>query len=282
MMRHQKHEVLRLALSLALLGATNAGAATDAPTARPLRIFAAGSLTGALTAVARQFTLQTGQKFDLVYGPAGIMRERIENGEAADLFASANMVHPQTLADQGLATPPVVMARNQMCARALPEFKLTTENLLDRMLDPKVKILTSTPKSDPGGDYAWMLFAKADKIRPGAQATLEAKALQLVGGKHDAPIPPGQDALQYYTSHKKVDISIGYCSSRKTTPDPAFTTVHMPPSLAITADYGLSVLTREGEAHEAAFRFAFFILSPAAQNIIAEFGFTPVAQVAVY
>jgi len=266
-----------LALPLIVLG-TCAWADTPAPapSAAPIKVLAAGSLTGAMTALAQLYTQQTGQKIDAQFGPAGLLRERIQNGEQADIFASANMEHPQALADQGWATQPVVMLRNRLCAKALPEYKLTTKNLLDRLLDPKVGLGTSTPKADPGGDYAWQMFAKAEKLRPGAQAILEAKAQQLVGGKDNPPVPAGVNAMEYAFAQKKVQISLGYCSSRSTSPDPKFSSVPLPAALAITPSYGLSVITREQKPHDAAYRFALFLLSPQAQKLIAQYGFTPV------
>jgi molybdate transport system substrate-binding protein len=260
----------------AMVAAAVLTAASAADTVQaPLKVFAAGSLTGALTAVIKLYQEKTGTQVQAEFGPAGLLRERIEGGERPDIFASANMEHPQALADKGEATIPVVMARNRICAKALPGFGLTTANLFDRMLDPKtVGIGTSTPKADPGGDYAWMVFARADQARPGAGKTLENKARQLVGGKHSPPVPPGQDAMTYFFQQHQVDISLGYCSSRNTTPDPNFTTVELPPELAVTADYGLSVLGHR----EAAMRFALFIMSPEAQHLIGLYGFVPVAQ----
>src|SRR5689334_11543233 len=122
------------ALMLGMLA--TAGAAPEHSEA-PVRVFAAGSLTGAMTAVIKLYKERTGVDVEAQFGPAGLLRERIEAGERPDLFASANMAHPQALADSGLATPPVIMARNRICARALPGFGLTTANLFDRMLDPK-------------------------------------------------------------------------------------------------------------------------------------------------
>jgi ABC-type molybdate transport system substrate-binding protein len=246
--------------------------------AEPVKVFAAGSLTGAMTAVMHLYEEQTGEHVQAEFGPAGLLRERIDNGERPDIFASANMGHGRALAEKGLATTPVVMARNRLCAKALPEFGLTTRNLLQRLLDPKVGLGTSTPKADPGGDYAWAMFARAEQVRPGAQAILEHKAQQLVGGRHNPPIPAGKDALSYYFEQHRIDISLGYCSSRQTTPDPKFTSVELPPELAVNADYGMSVLTGGGGAHEAALRFALFVMSPGAQHIIGLYGFTPVAE----
>ena len=260
----------------AAVAATATAAAPAAP--EPVKVFAAGSLTGAMTAVIHLYEEKTGERVQAEFGPAGLLRERIENGERPDIFASANMGHPQALADKGLATQPVVMARNRLCAKALPQFGLTTGNLLQRLLDPNVGLGTSTPKTDPGGDYAWAMFARAQQVRPGAQAILEHKAQQLVGGKHNPPVPAGQDAMSYYFEQHKIDISLGYCSSRQTTPDPKFASVDLPPELAVHADYGLSVLTAGGGSHEAALRFALFVMSSEAQHVIGLYGFTPVAE----
>jgi hypothetical protein len=80
--------------------------------------------------------------------------------------------------------------------------------------------------------------------------------------------------MAYFFAQHQIDISLGYCSSRNTTPDPNFTTVELPPELAVNADYGLSVLGHR----EAALRFALFVMSPEAQQLIGLYGFTPVAQ----
>ena len=265
---------LRIVWATIAAGTLTGANAADTSEA-PLKVFAAGSLTGAMTAIIKLYQEKTGVQVQAEFGPAGLLRERIEGGARPDIFASANMAHPQALADKGLATIPMVMARNRICAKALPGFGLTTANLFERMLDPKtVGIGTSTPKADPGGDYAWMVFARAGQARPGAGKILEGKARQLVGGKDNPPVPAGQDAMTYFFAQHQIDISLGYCSSRNTTPDPNFTTVELPPELAVNADYGLSVLGHR----EAALRFALFVMSPAAQHLMGLYGFTPVAQ----
>ncbi|MDV7399218.1 substrate-binding domain-containing protein, partial [Arthrospira platensis SPKY1] len=107
---------------------------------------------------------------------------RIEKGEPAHVFASANMAHPEALAKAGGWQPVQVFTRNVMCAITQPRLALTPETLLDALLDPAVKLGTSTPKADPSGDYAWDIFRKADAVRPNSYAVLNAKALQLTGG----------------------------------------------------------------------------------------------------
>ncbi len=65
--------------------------------AEPMAVVAAGSLREALTEVAQAYETRTGQKLALSFAVSGLLRERIEKGEAAQVFASADMGHPQKL-----------------------------------------------------------------------------------------------------------------------------------------------------------------------------------------
>jgi molybdate transport system substrate-binding protein len=60
-------------------------------------LHAAGSLRGALTDMSRAFEAASGNKVVAKYGPSGTLKDAIANGERAEVFASANMEHPQAL-----------------------------------------------------------------------------------------------------------------------------------------------------------------------------------------
>ena len=54
--------------------------------------------------------------------------------------------------------------------------------MVDTILDPVIKLGTSTTKADPSGDYAWIMFERIERQgRSGAFQALGAKALQLTG-----------------------------------------------------------------------------------------------------
>ena len=154
-----------------------------------VRLYAAGSLRAAMTEIIEAFNASGGPAVNATFGASGLLRARIEKGEPADVFASADMGHPQALALAGRSAAPVVFARNRLCALVAQGVEVTTDTLLERMLDPRIKLGTSTPRADPGGDYAWQLFEKAEQLRPGAFKALDAKALKLTGGP-DSPTPP--------------------------------------------------------------------------------------------
>jgi molybdate transport system substrate-binding protein len=143
--------------------------------AEPVLLHAAGSLRGALNDVANAFEAATGNKVRAKYGASGLLKDEIAEGAKAEVFASANVEHPQALAAAKKSGPVVLFARNRLCALVRPGLTVTSATLLDRMLDDKVKLGTSTPVADPSGDYAFEVFRLAEKIKAGARATLEKR-----------------------------------------------------------------------------------------------------------
>lgn len=275
-----RHAALRRAVlgAALLLPAAAPALAQGSEAPGPLRVYAADSLTGAFNAMLDAFGMPPGSAARPTYGPSGLLRERLERGEPADLFASADMGQPRRLADAGRGTPVVLFARNRMCALGRGALGLTQANLLDRLLDPAVKLATSTPIADPGGDYAWAVFGRAERLHPGAKATLEGKAQQLVGGPSMAPLVPGQGPSEGVFLSGRADVMLAYCSGadslRRTVPDLA--AVPLPPELEIGPAYGMTVLSD----HPAAARFALFVMSEAGQAILARYGLIPVAALA--
>ena len=242
-----------------------------AHSAELVHLYAAGSLREALDDTAKAFADSSGVKVETKYGPSGLLKDAIAGGAAADVFASANMEHPRALAHTGKSGPVVLFARNKLCALVRPGLAVDPTNLLDRMLDPGVKLGTSTPKSDPSGDYAWELFAKADKLRSGAQAVLAAKALQLMGGPSSPPAPANRVIYGALVADGKADIFLAYCTGARAAQreNPGQQIVQLPDALAVGADYGLTVIA---DAPPAAYRFAMFILADG-QQILANYGF---------
>jgi molybdate transport system substrate-binding protein len=244
-----------------------------AKAADPVALYAAGSLRGVLTEIATAFETATGIKVQAKFGPSGTLKDEIAAGARADVFASANMEHPQALASARKSGPVVLFARNRLCALARPGVAVDTATLLDRMLDPNVKLGTSTPRADPSGDYAWEVFRKADKLRPGAFATLERKALKLVGGPDAPTAPAGRTVYGMLIAEGKADLFLTYCTNAMEAKKEVLGAeiVALPDELAVGADYGLTVIAN---AAPDAYRFGMSILSADSQRILAKYGFS--------
>jgi molybdate transport system substrate-binding protein len=236
-----------------------------------VQLYSAGSLRGALTEAAQQFEAQTGANVALTFGASGLLRERIEKGEPAQVFASADMDHPLRLARAGGWKAPIVFALNQMCVLAAPSVKVTPDTLLDTLLRPEVRVGTSTPKADPAGDYAWELFRRADKLRPGAFALLDAKALKLTGGADAPKSPSSGNTYARIMSGGQADVFVTYCTNAVAVQleAPTLQIISVPPDLQVAARYSLTA--REGDA--AAARLVHYLLSPASQAVLRQHAF---------
>jgi len=251
--------------------ALSTGFAAEPPA---VRLHAAGSLRGAMTDIARAFSQLYGIPVVPVFGGSGTLKDRLANGEPGDVFASADMDNPQQLTQAGKAGPTVLFARNHLCAVLRPGLDATPATLLSTLLDPSVKVATSTPKSDPGGDYAWAVFEKADAERPGSRAILEAKALKIGKLPGSLAIPAGTtNGIAWLFREKRADVFLSYCTGGGAVAAdlPGVTILPLPQTLAVTADYGLTILT--GANKDRAALLALFILSPAGQKILSEHGF---------
>lgn len=278
MLRHTGvAQLARRGAGVILIGTTLLVGLVITARADTLRVYAAGSLAGAMKDLIAASGLPAAAVATPVFGPAGLLRQRIEAGEHADLFASADMAQAQAVADKGLGFSPVPYARNKLCVVARKALAVSADNLLDKLLDPAVRLATSTPVADPGGDYAWAVFKRGETLRPGAEAILQAKALKLLGSP-GAMVPvaghsPGAsifladraDALLYYCS--------GVAALLSEAPDLA--SLPLPPSLEVDPVYGLTVR----DSNPDALRLALFMLSAQGQAILVRNGLLPVGLV---
>ena len=240
----------------------------------PVKVLAAGSLRAALTDVARAFEAEApDHKVELGFGASGLLKDRLVGGERADVFASANMEHPQALAAVGKAEAPKPFARNLLCALGSGTFRATPETLIERLLDPAVRVATSTPKADPAGDYAFEMFERIDKNGwPGARKVLADKALQLTGGPNSPPPPKDRNVYGAIMAAGQADVFITYCTNAVVARRevPALSIIDLPPAVNVSASYGVSVMNGAAPMGR---DFVRFLLSPEGQALLARHGF---------
>jgi molybdate transport system substrate-binding protein len=238
--------------------------------AAEINVYAAGSLREAMADISDAFYKQSGVSVKSTFGPSGNLREEIEKGATVDVFASAAMEHTDALHQAGKLKSSAEFAHNALCLIACPNIKLEQDNLVDLMLDSKNRLGTSTPKSDPMGDYTWKLFEKADDVRPGAAEKLKAKAQQLTG-KANTPAPrrPAYVAL---FEEDKVDLFVAYCTTAVSTVKslPKLSWMRFPENINNRGSYGMGASKSSGkEADE----FVSFVLGKTGQAILKQHGF---------
>jgi molybdate transport system substrate-binding protein len=113
-----------------------------AVTSSASKVMAAGSLKDAFTAIFADFSRQYGGGFAPVYGPSGVLRDRLQKGEAFDVFASAALPHAQALTDAGISGPSIMFTRNALCAVTEAGRPLEPGNLIETLLKPDIRFGT--------------------------------------------------------------------------------------------------------------------------------------------
>ncbi len=235
---------------------------------KTIKVLAAGSLRRAWAPLCEAFQAETGIRVVTEFGPAGLLRERIEKGEKPDLFASANTAHPLALQQHGKALDVQTFCGNSLCvtARKMPELEKL--NWLSVLLDPRFRLATSTPQSDPSGDYTWQMFELIERRHPDSGAVLRNKALRLVGGEKSAKVPEGKLAAEWLICTGQADVFIGYTSyATLLRENDELEVFNIPADYNVRASYALATCTEKAKP------LAEFILSETGQHILQNAGF---------
>jgi len=238
----------------------------------PIRIFAAGSLRGALARMVETLFRRLETDISLELGPSGVLRQRIEKGEHADLFISADLTHPRALLRRGLTERIIALAHNEVCLFGYFTPVSSLEEIIHTLLDPGLRLGTSTPKDDPGGDYAFAVFRLVDRLRPGSYAILASKALQLVGGKNSPSQPGRQHPVLALFTDEKIDAFLGYYTSALAIKAelPTLHIARLPEKLCQKTDYAM---VKTVAAHRLTDQIIQLILGDEGRSILKEYGF---------
>ncbi|KAA5931718.1 molybdate ABC transporter substrate-binding protein [Pantoea sp. Bo_2] len=225
-----------------------------------MQVLAAGSLKGVWPALMAYFP----EPVETHFGPAGLLRERIEAGESCDLFASASEDHPQTLLAAGHALSVMPFTSNRLCITVRSDCLLPGDDWFTLLTRDTLRIATSTPGTDPSGDYTQVLFSRMGN----AGEAVRQRALPLVGGRDSPAIPAGRLAAEWIIQADMADLFIGYASYRAALSRAArLTVVDIPVAVNPVARYACAVITPEAQ------RLATFLGSEQAKAVLRDAGF---------
>jgi len=235
-----------------------------------IRIFSAGSFRYALQELAEVFKQTYSVKIELILGPAGLLRQRIEQGETCDVFISANRNNIEILARNKRLYQQAVTAFNRLVLTT-SNAVLFRNSVFKLLFDRTLRLATSTPVCDPCGDYTWQLFDKIETLFPTKGESLKQRALQLVGGDKPSVVPAGQIASHYLLSNGYADMMIGYAHYKTQSKTGEFLVYEFPPELEVKAEYVSALLNPTKSAIE----FFQLLHSQRAKQVIQNHGFLP-------
>ncbi len=159
--------------------------------AATLRIMAADALPKPITEIGNIFKKEhPGVKIDYDFLGAGVLKGDIEEGAPCDIFLSANGKFQRELKNKGFLKSYNVFAYDYLAA-ATPYNNpagVTSSNLIQKLMDSNVSLTTSSPHSDPAGDYTWKMFRIINRRFPGAFAKITGHANHLLDAALVMPV----------------------------------------------------------------------------------------------
>jgi molybdate transport system substrate-binding protein len=248
--------VCTLATALAFL-------ATLPSRAAELNIFAAASLSDALTEISRTYEAKSGDKLHFNFGASSTLARQIKEGAPADLFFSADDAKMDDLAKNGLIDPET---RHTLLSNTLV-IVVHAENgahisIPTDLARPDIRrVALAEPQTVPAGIYAREylqhvgLWSKvSEKIVP--TENVRACLAAVESGNADAGIVYKTDAL--ISKHVRIACIIPAVEG---------------PKIA----YPLAV-TKDTKNADAARRFAAFLGTPEARDVFIKYGFLMVEK----
>ena len=245
---------LALVIFASLLGSCASPNSTATPQIQELTVFAAASLTDGFTRSGDEFAKADSRvRFTFNFGSSSTLATQITNGAPADVFASADEANMQKVVDADLANgAPTVFATNRLEIAVAAGNPKKILGLAD-LARPDVVLVLSAP-TVPAGKYALDALGKAGVVAKPASLEVDVRAVlnKVSLGEADA-------GIVYVTDVKS---AAGRVSG-----------VEIPDRYQVIARYPVAVV-RSSKYAALANRFIEYLVSPAGQSVLGDFGFS--------
>jgi len=248
---------------------SNSVTPTTAPAPAPvtLNIFAASSLKTSFTDIQTQYQ-QAHPSVKIIYNFAGsqALVTQITQGAPSDVFAAADQKNMQKVSTAGLATNPQTFADNTLAViipASNPAHITTLKDLANKGV--KIDVAASTV---PVGSYTLQVLDKAGKSSDYGSAYESAVKANFVSQETE------DSAIVQKVELNEVDAGIVYATDVTAAAASKVTSIAIPSTLNIVAQYPITVLKNSKNA-SAAQAFVQYILSSDGQAILAKYHFLP-------
>ncbi len=259
--------IMILALLLAA-GCTSSGTA-PAPVKNELTVFAAASLTGAMTDIAKAYeAVHPDTKIVLNFDGSQALQTQIEQGAHADLFLSANTKHMTALQGEGLIVNDSVkvFTKNKL-ALIVPKDNRANITALSDLATPGIRLVMGT-KEVPFGEYTRQVLGNM------ANDSAYGPEYRNAVMKNVVSEDPSVTALVAHIRAGEADAGIAYASDVSEGDNMLVTTLPIPDRYNVIALYP-SGIVQESKVKDSAATFAQFITSTEGNAILTRYGFAP-------
>jgi molybdate transport system substrate-binding protein len=218
----------------------------------PITVFAASSLQGAFTTIAKQFeAAHPGTTVKFSFGPSSGLADQIKSGSPADVFASASPQNMTQVVSAGDATMPRTFAKNVMEV-AVPPGNPAHVTSVKSLSKSSVKTALCQPQV-PCGFVAKKVFS-LNKI------TVKPVTLQ-----------PDVKSVLTQVELNNVDAGMVYVTDVKAA-GKKVKGIKIPSGDNASTSYPIATIKKSANMTTAQ-AFASYVLSPAGQKVLAHDGF---------
>ena len=274
-MRKRAFPLLLLLIGSLLItacGSTSTATVSPTPTLAPvtLNIFAAASLTKSFNLIEANFTkLHPNVTFKADYDSSSVLEQQLASGAPADIFASADTANMQKATTAGLVTSSQIFAHNRLVV-ILPASNPGHISTLKDLAKSGVKIDVAAA-TVPVGKYALQVLAKMAKS-PDYGPIYAAAVLKNVVSKEE-----NDAAIVQKVQLGEVDAGIVYVSDINPATASQFTSITIPDTFNVVANYPIAVLKNSAQSSEAQ-SFVQYVLSAAGQAVLKQYNFIPASS----
>jgi len=224
-----------------------------------LTIFAASSLTDAFDELADEFVEHTGgDRPVLAFAGSQVLRLQLSEGARADVFASADSSHIDSLVVSSRVFDPTVFAQNELVVIVPRTNPASLERFTD--LTRARRIVVGAP-SVPIGAYTGQMLERAE-LELGPRFTERVRD-RIVSRESNARLVRAKVELG------EADAAIVYRSDVSR----AVRTIEIPPELQVRARYYIGFVGTPPPS-DAAKRWVAFVASPPGRAVLAKHGFS--------
>jgi molybdate transport system substrate-binding protein len=256
------------ALALAALGSTAGCAPEPGPHGEPLTVFAAASLAEAFGEAGRRFEADhRGVTVRFNFAGSQQLATQIEQGAAADVFASADRRWMDEVRDHGLLVgAPAEFARNRLVVVA-PRQDPAAVTTLEGLARPGVRVVLGS-EAVPAGAYARTVLRHLSR-QPGFGAGYARAVLENVASEEE-------NVKSVLAKVVLGEADAGFVYRSDVTPEVAarVRVIGIPEAANAPADYPIAVL-RGSRRPEAARAFVGLVRSAEGRRILERHGFAP-------
>lgn len=226
--------------------------------AQELKVAVAANLQGVIKVLGGDFKQKTGINIQPIVGSSGNLSTQIKNGAPFDLFLSADMSFPESLAKEGFsAKEPAVYAYGSLiiCSSQNIGFENWERLLLTRRIK---KIAIANPA-----------------IAPYGKAAKESLKLKGILDDIQSKVVTGESISQVNTYITTGTVDVGFTTRALVKDAEGKTTIYwkeIDPKTYTPIKQGMIILKQSKETANAQ-KFYEYMLSPAAKGILKEYGY---------